>query len=163
MSKQKKNNNFQMNFQESDVVWLANEYKRRNDSDPSLTLEDFALQYGVMADRLKIHVYQQNEGYGNSITLWHGTTMSRAESIVEEGFRPGRESKRRIFFTRNPKIARSYAKGRARREQDQPAIVMCSIDLDKYTDHEWQGNEILVFRYECIEGEVVKRVNTLRK
>jgi len=158
----KKQKNFQMNFQESDIEWLANEFKKRSSFDPSLTLDDFALQYGVLVDKLQIHIQQQNGGYGRSIVLWHGTTMSRAESIVEEGFRPGRESNRRIFFTRNPKTARSYAKGRARKEQDKPAVVMCSIDLDRYNDHEWQGSEVLVFRYECIDGEVVKRVNALR-
>ncbi|MDQ1329027.1 MAG: hypothetical protein QG641_2316 [Candidatus Poribacteria bacterium] len=158
----KKQKNYQMNFQETDIEWLANEYKKRNNADPSVTLEDFAIQYGVLADRLRIYVYQQKDGYGNFITLWHGTTMSRAESIIEDGFRPGRESKRRIFFTKNPNTARRYAKGRARREQDQPVIVMCSIDLERYTDYEWQGNEVLAFRYECMDGQVVKRVNPIR-
>jgi hypothetical protein len=32
----KKQKNYQMNFQETDIEWLANEYKKRNSADSSL-------------------------------------------------------------------------------------------------------------------------------
>jgi hypothetical protein len=148
-----KQKNHQMSFHESDIEWLANEYKRRQSSDQSLTLEDFALQYGVMAERLR---------HGHSITLWHGTTMSRAESIVKEGFRPKKGDKGRIFFTTDYKFARRHANGRAMQEQDRPVIIMCSIDLDNYSDYQWQGSEVIAFKCERIDSEVVRRVNGTR-
>jgi hypothetical protein len=158
----KKQKNYQVNFHESDIEWLANEYKKRHSSDPSLALEDFALQYGVMAEQLGIYTHQQDDRYGNSVTLWHGTTASRAESILEEGFRSGKRSKHRIYFTKDPKFAQRHAKGRAKQEQDQPAIIMCSIDLSRYNNHEWQKREVLILNYDFIESEVVKRVNNIR-
>ncbi len=41
---------YQRKFQWSDIVWLAGEYQRRCDSEPSLALEDFAIEYGVSVD-----------------------------------------------------------------------------------------------------------------
>jgi hypothetical protein len=158
----KKQKSYQMNFHESDIEWMANEYKKRHSSDPSLSLEDFALQYGVMAEQLGIYTDPQDDRYGNSVTLWHGTTASRAESILKEGFRGGKGSKNRIFFTKNPKFARRHAKGRAKQEHDQPAMILCSIDLSRYTNHEWQNREVLILNYGFIESEVVKRVSNIR-
>jgi len=158
----KKQKNYQMSFHESDIEWLANEYKRRQSSDPSLTLEDFAIQYGVIVEKLRLYIHERSHEYGHSITLWHGTTMSRAKSIVEEGFRPKKGDKGRIFFTTDPKFARRHANGRAKQEQDRPVIIMCSIDLDNYNDYKWQGNEVIVFKCERIDSEVVRRVNGTR-
>ena len=38
---------YQRRFGEGDMEWLADEYHKRSSSDPSVTLEDFAFQYGV--------------------------------------------------------------------------------------------------------------------
>jgi len=78
---------YQSKFHEGDMVWLADEYQRRGSSEPSLTLEEFAAQYGVSADELRAHVPDLSGETDHSIILWHGTTKSRAESILKEGFR----------------------------------------------------------------------------
>jgi len=166
MSKRKKAH-YQMSFYESDMVWLANEYRKRCVSDPSLTLEEFAIQYGVMADGLRTYIPELNKGISRSIILWHGTTQSRAKSILREGFkaksRSEKERKRKIFFTRNRRIARGYAEARARRESDQPAVIMCSINLDHYNKYEMQGSGVFAFRHERMDSAVVKNVTGLPK
>lgn len=158
----KRNKNSQMTFQPSDILWLINEFYKQKKTDPSVNLDDFALRYGIMADELRLYTDEHNEKYQRCLTLWHGTTMTRAECIIEEGFKPGKGNRHRIFFTLNPKIARSYARGRASRESDTPAIIRCSIDLSEYDKHEWQNQEILSFNYNCIESNVVKRVTTIK-
>ena len=78
---------YQSSFQESDMGWLADEYQRRARSEPTLTLEIFAAEYGVSADTLRFHAPDLSRDVDRSVVLWHGTTKSRAESILEEGFR----------------------------------------------------------------------------
>ena len=148
----------QRKFHEGDMVWLANEYRRRSSAEPSLTLEDFAAQHGVLADEIRAHVPELSGDFGGSVVLWHGTTTSRAEPILKEGFRAKRGGKRGIFFARNPSMARGYARGRARREGGKPALIMCSIDLGHYDDYERRGASVYAFKHECIAGEVVRNV-----
>jgi len=66
------------------------------------------------------------------------------------------------FFTPSPKIARRYARTRARAEGDRPAVIMCSIDLSLYSNYERRG-AVYVFGHECISREVVKDVEGLPK
>jgi hypothetical protein len=154
-------NNYQMNFHTGDIEWLANEYKRQKNINSSLSLEDFCLIYGISADKLKFKVEEASGRYNHFITLWHGTTMSRANSILEEGFQLKKKRGQGIFFTVKRKVALEYAKKRAKREQDHPAIITCSVDLYSYNKHEWQGNEVLVFKHDHIDSDVVRRVTEI--
>ena len=149
---------YQRKFSEGDMVWLANEYRRRSSSEPSMTLEDFAAQYGLSADELQAHVPELNGDFSTSIVLWHGTTASRAESILKQGFRAKRGGRRGIFFARNPCAARGYARGRASREGGKPALIMCSIDLGYYDEYERRGASVYAFKHESIASEVVRNV-----
>lgn len=154
---------YQSKFHESDMVWLADEYERRSSSEPSLTLEDFSAQYGVSADLLSSYVSDRSRDVDHSIILWHGTTASRAECIVKEGFRAKKarnKGRGLIFFAAKPSIARGHAQSRAS-EDDPPAVFMCSIDLSRYSDYERRGREVYVFRHSCITTEVIKRVDGL--
>jgi hypothetical protein len=151
---------YQSRFQESDLIWLANEYERRSSHDPSLTLEDFSSQYGVSADELRVYTSDMSRDVGYTITLWHGTTKTRAKSILKEGFRAKRgKAERRIFFATHTKIPRSVAERKANIEDDEPALLMCSIDLSHYSDYEKRGRDIYVFKHNYIGSEVVKRVD----
>jgi len=156
-----KQNNYQMNFQKGDIEWLVNEYKRQKNTNSSLSLEDFCLRYCILPENLKFKVEEANDRYSHSITLWHGTTISRANSILEEGFQTKKKRNQGIFFTVKRKVALEYAKKRAKHEQDRPAIIMCSVDLSSYSKHEWQGNEVLVFKHDHIDSDVVRRVTEL--
>jgi len=155
---------YQSRFYEGDMVWLADEYQRRSRSEPSLTLEDFAAEYGVSADELRTHVPDLSRNIDHSITLWHGTTMSRAESILKQGFRAKRSKRRRrIFFAGRPSMARGIAERRARDEDDEPAVIMCSIDLGHYSDFERRGRAVYAFRCDCIASEVITKIDRLSR
>lgn len=169
MGRRKKRNKeptYQRAFQTGDMVWLSNEYQRRSRSEPSLTLEDFAIQYGVSLDRLRSHIPELSIKEGLSIALWHGTTRARAESILEEGFKPKRAKKSRIFFTRSPALARSYANNRSKSERDYPAVIGCRIDLSRYNDYiqtELRGAVVFAFKCDCIASDTVNKVIGLSK
>jgi hypothetical protein len=159
---------YRMEFHEGDMVWLAEEYRRRSRSEPSLSLKDFAAQYGVSVNMISVHIPElyKNEGY--SIFLWHGTTRSRAESILREGFKPKRNKRKinRIYFTRSRTLARSYAVRRSKNEHDHPAVIMCNIDLSYYNDYkisEQRGAAVFAFKSDCIEQKVVSKVEGLSR
>ena len=156
---------YQRMFGEGDMTWLANEYRRRRESETSLTLEAFADQYNAPVDELRNYLPELSEGISRSVVVWHGTSQARARSILEEGFRPKVENgaNRRIFFTQNPAVARGYARKRARGERDGPAVIMCAIDLNQYNDYERRGQGIFAFRTECISSEVVMNVRGLKR
>jgi hypothetical protein len=60
------------------------------------------------------------------VLLWHGTSLTRANSILESGFR---SKKRGVFFSSNIMTSLSYAEGRASKEHSQPAIFAAIYDL----------------------------------
>lgn len=146
-------------FQASDMAWLADEYQRRAKLEPSLTLEEFGLEYGVPADELRRHSPDLIDANDNVVILWHGTTKSRAESILKEGFRVKRRKKeRRIFFAGKQKMAKMIAQLRAGGEDGVPVVFRCRIDLDRYDDYERRGNAIYAFRHECIGNDVIEEI-----
>ena len=151
---------YQRRFEEGDMTWLADEYRKRSSPDPSLTLEGFAAQYGVSVDELRLYLPELEKGISRSIVVWHGTSQSRAASILKEGFRPKvkKGEERRIFFTQNPAVARGYARSRSKGERDSPAVIQCAIDLNEYQDYQRRGGGIFAFKAECISSEVVRRV-----
>jgi hypothetical protein len=154
---------YQRKFHQGDIVWLAKEYGKQRDTKPSLTLEDFAAQYGILADELRLYFPELNRGFTHSVILWHGTSMSRARSIMAEGFRAGVGNK--IFFTRNPAVARRYALARGGGGDDQPTVIMCSIDLWQYNCYERREDRDIafVFEHKRIGSEVIMQVTTVAK
>ncbi len=155
---------YQSSFQEGDMGWLADEYQRRGRFEPTLTLEDFAAEYGVSADTLRFHAPDLSRDVDRSVVLWHGTTKSRAESILEEGFRVKRGKKeRKIYFAGRPSMAQGIAQLRATSQNDLPVVIKCSIDLSRYDDYERRGNAVYAFRHECIYSDVIEEVTGLPK
>lgn len=148
-----------------DMMRLADEYLRRRTSDPSITLENFAAECGVSPDDLQPHLPELDE---DSVILWHGTSQSRVKSILREGFRAeeaerweGREPK--IYFTLRLNVARQYARTKAKADHDRLAILMCSIDLNRYTKFERVGAEVYALSHERIGPEVIREVQGLPK
>lgn len=160
---------YQRGFKEGDMLWLAQEYQRRSKSDPSLTLEDFAAQYAVPVDNIRIHNLHDPSldiEEGHCVALWHGTSRTRAESILKNGFKPKKADKSRIYFARSPVLARWYANHRARNEKDHPAVISCVVDLSHYDDYivgEIQGVVFFAFKAESISNGVVRRIIGLEK
>ncbi len=114
----------------------------------------------MSADELRIHLPELDEDMKRPIVVWHGTSQSRAESILKEGFRIKlrKHVERRMFFTQDIAIARGYARNRAKGDRDSPAIIQCIIDLNEYNDYQRSGHGIFAFKAECISSEVVRRV-----
>ena len=83
---------YQRRIENSDLLWLAEEYKKQRTLNPKLTVEEFALQHGIEVKLLRKFItesHEPKESKGNSVTVWHGTTRDRARSILNEGFRTG--------------------------------------------------------------------------
>ncbi|MBD3182156.1 hypothetical protein GF312_07685 [Candidatus Poribacteria bacterium] len=155
---------YQSSFQEGDMDWLAKEYQRRSQRDPSLRLEDFAAHYGILADEIRLYIPDLSRDIDRNVILWHGTTLSCAKSILEEGFRVKKSRKeRRIFFASKTKIPGNIAIMRSRNKNDKPAILKCCISLNKYSNFERRGNDVYVFNYERIDSDVVIRVDGLKR
>lgn len=151
---------YQREFQEGDMMWLADEYRRRSRSETSLTLEDFSIQYGVPVDKLRDYIPELNDEFSRSVVLYHGTSKSRAESILKEGFKVQRNA---IFFTKKNSVARGYAQGRARQENDDPAVITCSIDLNRYSEYERRGGAVFVFNTDRMASEVVRNIAGVKR
>ena len=112
------------------------------------------------------HLLESDEEDGDSIILWHGTTRSRAKAILRNGFRFEKALIERgdglTFFSPDPRVARRYARSRAKAEGDRPAVIMCSIDLRRYDNFERRGSEYM-FGYECIPRDVIRDIEGLPK
>jgi len=63
-----------------------------------------------------------------NILLWHGTSLKRAESILESGFRTKR---RGVFFSSNIMTSLSFAERRASDGHSEPAIFAAVYDLSE--------------------------------
>lgn len=146
---------YQRAFSEADMLRLANEYRKRKSSEASLTLGIFADQYGIPVAELRAYLPDLIDGESDSVVLWHGTTKSRADSIIEEGFiaKGGR-----VFFARNTRIPLVIAQTRAANKNDRPVVIMCSIDLSRYNRYRRQGRNVYVFHHNHIGSEVVQEV-----
>ncbi len=149
---------YQKRFGEDHMVWLAKEFQRRSSSEPYLTLKVFANQHDVPVHRLSLYVAEPGERISHYVILWHGTSKSRAESIREEGFMARKCRSGRMFFTRQPTVADGYAHRRAMRENDQPAVITCSIDINMYDDFICPTRGVFAFAHKRIPNEVIRRV-----
>ncbi len=154
---------YQRKFEQGDMRWLADEYRKLRDSESSPTLEEFAAQHGVPPDELRTYIPELEEGISRSVVVWHGTSKSRAKSILKEGFRSSWARNAQLFFSRDPAVARRYAEARAGRENDKPALLTCSIDLSRYNccERRKDRDAAVVFKHKLIGREVVKRVTML--
>lgn len=78
--------------------------------------------------------------------IWHGTSLSRAESILGSGFRNSRGG---VFFSSNIMMS-AYASGmRAQREGGEPAILAASCDFSQfqYGKEFWAENHVTETHY----------------
>ena len=97
---------YQRCFTDDDFAWLAEQFQKQVERHPDLTLEVFAARYGVESKWIRNFVDTGwRTEFKNTVTVWHGTTVDRARTIIEEGFKaPGRAAKKDLVY---PKIKRS--------------------------------------------------------
>jgi len=90
---------------------------------------------------------------------YHGTTRTRARSILKEGFRPKPPS-RRVWFAEARGYALGRARAQARRTDDIPVVLACELDLAVLRQR--LGGRAVVHRkgIVAIDGRVA--VNVLR-
>jgi hypothetical protein len=94
-----------------------------------------------------------------NVLLWHGTSLSRADSILESGFRT---KKRGVFFSSNIMTSLSYAEGRASGGRSEPAIFAAIHDLGELRyGKEFQHQFHYIFRPR-VATRIVKYLLTCR-
>jgi len=145
---------YQRRFEDSDLVWLAEQFQKQAARNSNLTLEDFALNNGIQPEFLRRFIDLGRDLGKNIVTLWHGTTADRARKIMRERFR----KRGKIWFTRNPNYARGVANSRAGQRGEAPVVFGCEIDLDKYSNFQKQGPNY-VFRCPSISRDVIQSVS----
>lgn len=137
-------------LEESDIIWLQERYRRLSKSDPELTVEAFAMRYGLAPSLLTC-----GDPKSNTIRLYHGTTVDRATKILVEGFRTKKGNNRMIWFASQRAFAQRMAQVRGRMRNQAPVVFECAIDLEKYTDYNRAGALVYSFRHECIYPDVI--------
>lgn len=153
---------YQRCFTDDDFAWLAEQFQKQVERHPDLTLEVFAARYGVESKWIRNFVDTGwRTEFKNTVTVWHGTTVDRARTIIEEGFKaPGRAAKK-IWFTQKSNEARGIATRRSQARGEAPAVFRCQINIGKYTEFERPRPHHYAFRHSHIEKGVISSVSGL--
>jgi len=138
---------------------LAERFNEEAAVNPDLTIEEFAIRYGVQAELIQRFAVKRT----NAINVWHGTTLDRAKSIIEEGFRARGSRGKRIWFTMKPFEAHSIAKHRAHQREEGPVVFRCEINLDKYSEFDRPNPNHYAFKHSHITNETIRSVSGMRK
>jgi len=146
-------------FDDSDLDWLARRFEKENRDAPDVTLEEFALRFGIDPELIRRFIVQ-----GIIITLWHGTTTQRAVAILRQGFQaPEGKQKKKIWFTLKPKEAHWMARRRARQRQEEPVVFCCEIDLGLYREFDRPKPDHYAFRHPHITADVIRSIDGLKR
>ena len=152
---------YQRRIEESDLLWLAEKYKKQANLNPDITVEEFARQHGIETKLLSQYLFEP-DSKRSGITLWHGTTRDRARAIVEEGFK-AKKAGGRIWFSRNPNVSRSIAQNRANQRGEEPVVFQCQINLERYAEYDKSGTINYAFRNHTISNAVIHRTEGLKR
>jgi len=122
--------------------------------------EDFAIKYEIddlkpLAETLKRKLHYRMPK-GKKVVLWHGTSFSRAKSILKSGFR-SRRWKCRVFFSSNIMVSFDFGELRAT-AHSEPAIFAAICEVSKLTHSSAFGYE-----YYCradVANQIVKYLLT---
>jgi hypothetical protein len=151
---------------ESDLLWLVEEYRKQVNLNPDITVEEFAQQHGIETKLLSQYIIEPSlKKKKGGITLWHGTTVARAQAIVEEGFRAkgGETGGKKIWFTRNPNEARRIAQHRANQRGEEPVVFQCQINLWDYDEYDRPNPNHYAFKHHTISNVVINRTEGLKR
>ncbi len=119
---------------EWDFLHIAEAYAARQQRRADCSLNDFAVEHGALASPLYEETKERN------LVLWHGTSLERAEKILEHGFFHCKG----VWMAVKTSTPLSFARNRAREFDGRPAILVSVIDLDRYregVDFEARGRE----------------------
>lgn len=147
-------------FDNSDLQWLARRFEKENRDTPEVTLEEFALSYGVQPELVGRFVVQ-----GGILKLWHGTSHRSAVAILRDGFQVpiGKQKRKKIWFTLRPREARWMARRRARQRHEEPVVFCCEIDLVLYPEFDRPKPDHYAFRHSHVSADVIRSIHGLKK
>ena len=70
------------------------------------------------------------------MVFYHGTTLSSAQSIIENGFRPRGGA---VWFTRHWNYAKNRAEQKARRKHGRPVVLKTELEIEALRTHLGNG------------------------
>ena len=159
---QKAKKHYQRRFEDKDFAWLAEQFQKQIARDPDLTLEEFAIRHGVESRRIRRFInVDQHTGLKNIITVWHGTTIDRAEAIMAEGFKARARAGKKIWFTQKSREAHVRAAQLAQSRGKAPVIFRCQINIGKYSEFDNPRPHHYAFKHSCIDKAVISNVSGL--
>ena len=158
MSKRKeKKQEFPVEFNDT-IDALIDKLKNPPDNLP----EGFVIEYEINNLEALAQVLKQKLHYrmpkGKKVVLWHGTSLSRANSILKSGFKSKRQ-KSLVFFSSNIMVSLDFGEERAS-AHSEPAIFAAICDSSKLTHSIAFGYE-----YYCradVANQIVKYLLTCR-
>ena len=151
---------YQRRLEDKDFAWLAEQFQKLTARDPDLTLEEFAIRHGVESRRIRRFInVDQHTGLKNIITVWHGTTIDRAEAIMVEGFKARARAGKKIWFTQKSREARKRAAQLAQSRGKAPVIFRCQINIGKYSEFDNPRPHHYAFKHSCIDKAVISSVD----
>ncbi len=153
---------YQRRLEDKDLAWLAEQFQKQAAQDPDLTLEEFAIRHGVESRRIRRFInVDQHTGLKNIITVWHGTTIDRAEAIMVEGFKARARAGKKIWFTQKSREARKRAAQLAQSRGKAPVVFRCQINIGKYTEFDNPRPHHYAFKHSYIDKAVISNVSGL--
>jgi len=152
---------YERKIEESDLLWLVEEYKKQADRNPDITVEEFARRHGIETKLLGQYIFEP-DSKKSGITLWHGTTKDRARAIMEEGFK-AKKGSGKIWFSRNPGECRRIAQNRANQRGEEPVVFQCQIDLWDYDEYDRPKQNHYAFKHHTISNLVIDRTEGLKR
>ncbi len=129
------------------IAWV-NWQPGRNEREGSCLLTAVMTAQTLLARLL--HLSKPHPFAEEGSVFWHGTSLSRAHSILVWGFQPQGfygSGEGRVYFAPTPDISWGYAKSKGS-DGSGPALLECVLPLAQFRqgqDYEWQGN-YLFFR-----------------
>ena len=158
----KRKDRYQRRLEDKDFAWLAEQFQKQSVQSPDLTLEEFAIRHGVEPKRIRSFInIGWHTGFKNVITVWHGTTIDRAEAIMAEGFKARVRAGKKIWFTQKSREARKRAAQLAQSRGKPPVVFRCQINIGKYSEFDNPRPHHYAFKHSCIDKAVISSVSGL--
>jgi hypothetical protein len=107
---------------EWDFLHIAEAYAARQQRGGQASLNDFAVEHGALASA------RYEETKEHNLVLWHGTSLERAERILEHGFLHCKG----VWMALSTSTPLQFARNRAAECEGQPAILISVIDTEVY-------------------------------
>ena len=144
-------------------MWLAQKFQQQKAKNADITVASFALSHGIQPKLLRRFIPHEPTNHRRStasITLWHGTTADRANTILKSGFSTLGRKNKGLWFTLDKREAHGIAGSRATARRVPPVVFRCMIDLNRYSNFGRPNARHYVFWHETIDKTVIRNFHT---